>query len=90
MSDNIVSNLDTKSYLLLLRELKKYYNKKLNTSYIFYIREIIKEFNSSSYTVVINFHDINNHYIYENHTLTENNVISIIRKIKLNNINEKK
>ena len=28
MSDNIVSKLDTKSYLLLLRELNNYYKNK--------------------------------------------------------------
>jgi len=89
MSDNIVSNLDTKSYLLLLRELKKYYNKKFNNKYDFSIREIVKEFNSSLYTVVIIFHYNSKHDSYEIKILTELQVISILRISKLNKINER-
>lgn len=84
MSGNIVSNLDTKSYLLLLRELKNYYNNKLSNINPFYIVGIcLKQSTGVDYDVLINVNNIGN---YKHYNLNEQELISIIRKTKLNKL----
>jgi len=90
MSDNIVSNLDIKSYLLLLRELRQYYNKKfnLNISHDVDILSISYNNNNSKYGIIIKS-NINGNICRQsisNHFITERELISILRKIKLNKL----
>jgi len=90
MPTNIVSNLDTKSYLLLLRELKKYYDEQIPDS-DFYIREIRYDCNNDNYVVTIHYnHIVNTNMRFRLLSLPENQLILILRKVKLNKLNERK
>jgi hypothetical protein len=84
MSDNIVSKLDTKSYLLLLRELNNYYKNKTFCNIPFYIIGIQESRGYEDYEVLIS--GLKN--IHETHYLTEKQLCSIIRIAKINKINE--
>jgi len=80
-NDNIVSNLDTKSYLMLLREIKPYYHNRMgHTS--FNINSIFKSAITNLYVVNIK----NGDYQFVNFSITENELIKIIRKIKINKL----
>lgn len=81
MITNIVSNLDIKSYLILLIEIKPYFNVKMGHS-SFNIISINKSNLQDNYVVLIQ----NGVSDYINFLIPESKLRKIIRNIKLNKI----